>query len=332
MGFLPQITKILAAIPKQRQSMLFSATMPESILKIVAKHMKLPVHVEIARQGTMAEKVTQELFIIQKDAKARLLDKILAERRGSVLVFSRTKHGAKKIARQVRDMGHTAAEIHANRSLAQRREALDGFKSGKYRILVATDIAARGIDVKNIELVVNYDLPDNPEDYVHRIGRTGRAGESGHAISFATPDQRSDIRDIERLIRKPLPVAHVTELPAARPASKFVDRDDTPRFGGGRSFGGRSGGRQGQRPSFGDRRPFNASRPQTNRSTGGYARPQADRGPAQRSDRFPSDRRGFTQSDRRSNDSRPSQGRRLGSSGRSGGAPSGSPRTVRVTW
>ena len=332
MGFLPQITKILTALPKDRQSMLFSATMPESILKIVAKHMKLPVHVEIARQGTTAEKVSQELYIIQKDAKARLLDKILSERRGSVLVFSRTKHGAKKIARQVRDMGHTASEIHANRSLAQRREALDGFKSGKYRVMVATDIAARGIDVKNIELVVNYDLPDNPEDYVHRIGRTGRACESGHAVSFATPDQRSDIRDIERLIRKPLPVAHVTELPAARPASKFEDRDDAPRYGGGRSFGGRSNGRPGgQRPSFGGGRPFGGSRPQSNRGMGGYARPQGGDRPIARP-AFSSDRRGYTQGDRRQNDSRPSQGRRPGSSGRPGGASAGPARTVKVTW
>jgi len=241
MGFLPQITKILAVMPKDRQTLLFSATMPESILKIIAKHMKLPVSVEIARQGTTAERVTQELYIIQKDAKSRLLDKILGERRGSVLVFSRTKHGAKKIARSVRDMGHAAAEIHANRSLAQRREALDGFKSGKYRVLVATDIAARGIDVKNIELVVNYDLPDNPEDYVHRIGRTGRADASGHAISFATPDQRSDIRDIERLIRKPLPVAQVAELPAMRAASResrVVSRED---LRGGRAAGRHDG-------------------------------------------------------------------------------------------
>ena len=116
-------------------------------------------------------------------------------------MFSRTKHGAKKIAQSVRDMRYTASEIHANRSLAQRREALEGFRNGKYRVLIATDIAARGIDVKGISLVLNYDLPDNAEDYVHRIGRTGRAGQEGHAISFATPDQQQDIRAIERLIR-----------------------------------------------------------------------------------------------------------------------------------
>jgi ATP-dependent RNA helicase RhlE len=220
MGFAPQIKKILQALPKDRQTMLFSATMPSEIVRIASTYMKLPVQVEIARPGTMAEKVTQELFVVHKDDKTRLLDKILSEHRGSVLVFTRTKHGAKKVARSVRAMGHTADEIHSNRSLAQRRKALDGFKSGLYRVLVATDIAARGIDVKNIELVINYDLPDQAEDYVHRIGRTGRAGESGHAISIATPDQRQEVMAIERLTRSYLPVTKLPELPAARPASK----------------------------------------------------------------------------------------------------------------
>jgi ATP-dependent RNA helicase RhlE len=122
-------------------------------------------------------------------------------------LFSRTKHGAKKILKNVKSAGHTAAEIHSNRSLSQRLEALEGFKIGRYRILVATDIAARGIDVIGIQLVINYDLPDNPEDYVHRIGRTGRAGMTGHAVSFATPDQRDEVTRIERLIRMARPVS-----------------------------------------------------------------------------------------------------------------------------
>ena len=157
MGFAPQIHKILRALPKERQTMLFSATMPEQIMKIAASNMKLPTHVEIAKSGTVAEKITQEVFIVKKESKKELLRKILAQYHGTVLIFSRTKVGAYKISRAVRDMGHKAAEIHADRSLAQRREALEGFKSGKYRILVATDIAARGIDVKGIELVINYD-------------------------------------------------------------------------------------------------------------------------------------------------------------------------------
>ena len=144
-------------------------------MRLATQHMKLPFRVEIARSGTAPERVEQELFIVKKEDKNKLLAKLLAEYRGSVLIFSRTKHGARKICTAVRDMGHRAAEIHSNRSLGQRREALDGFKSGRYRVLVATDIASRGIDVVGIELVLNYDLPDDPGDYVHRIGRTARA-------------------------------------------------------------------------------------------------------------------------------------------------------------
>jgi ATP-dependent RNA helicase RhlE len=152
------------------------------------------------------EKVIQELFIVKKEEKPVLLGKLLDQYRGTVLLFSRTKRGATRITRGLRSMGHNAAEIHSDRSLSQRREALEGFKNGKYRILVATDIAARGIDVKGIEVVINYDLPEDPENYIHRIGRTARAGHEGRAISFATPDQRGEVRDIERLMRIALPV------------------------------------------------------------------------------------------------------------------------------
>ncbi|MDD5382840.1 MAG: DEAD/DEAH box helicase [Candidatus Margulisbacteria bacterium] len=204
MGFAPQIEKILKYLPRERQTMLFSATIPERIVKIAAAHMKLPVSVEIARSGTAAERIIQELFIIKKEEKPRLLGMLLEKYRGTVLLFSRTKRGASRITRGLRSMGYNAAEIHSDRSLPQRREALEGFKTGKYRILVATDIAARGIDVKGIELVINYDLPDDTENYVHRIGRTGRAGQEGHAISFATPEQRGDVRNIEKLMRRTL--------------------------------------------------------------------------------------------------------------------------------
>ncbi|OGD32490.1 hypothetical protein A3C91_02565 [Candidatus Azambacteria bacterium RIFCSPHIGHO2_02_FULL_52_12] len=206
MGFMPQINEILKALPKERQTMLFSATMPPAIMQIAAQHMAMPVRIEVAPAGTSSHLVEQEIFIVKKDAKLSLFEKLLKEYHGTVLVFSRTKHGARKLCVNVRDMGHAVAEIHSDRSLIQRKEALAGFKSGKYRVLIATDIAARGIDVTGIELVLNFDLPDNSEDYVHRIGRTGRAGISGRAVSFAMPDQGSDIRDIERLIRKTLPV------------------------------------------------------------------------------------------------------------------------------
>ncbi|MDD5492978.1 MAG: DEAD/DEAH box helicase, partial [bacterium] len=207
MGFAPQIERILRNVPRERQTMLFSATMPQEIVKIATHHMKLPVRVEMARAGTAAEKVTHELFFVRKEEKSELLKKVLAQYHGSVLVFCRTKHGTRKIARHVRSMGYNSAEIHSDRTLGQRQEAMAGFKSGRYRVLVATDIAARGIDVVGIEVVINYDLPDEAENYVHRIGRTGRAGHPGHAIAFATPEQRKDVRQIEQLIRVALPVS-----------------------------------------------------------------------------------------------------------------------------
>ncbi len=263
MGFAPQLKRIMVGVPRERQTMLFSATMPQSILTLAQSYMKLPLRIEIAPSGTTIDKITQELYFISKNDKSRLLEKLLYEYRGSVLVFSRTKHGAKKIAASVRALGHTAAELHANRSLSQRREALDGFKNGKYRVLIATDIAARGIDVKGIELVINYDLPDNAEDYVHRIGRTGRAGAAGHAISFATPDQRGDIYGIERLIRTKLPLSKTPELPPAR-AEQYIPREPYVPY----RHGGAGAPSHGGRPSYG-----NARRPAFNRPAYGGGKP-----------------------------------------------------------
>jgi len=216
MGFAPQIKKILEKTPSDRQTLLFSATMPQEIVGMARGHMKLPVQVEIARAGTATELVTHELYVLPKEQKVRLLEKLLAEHRGTILVFARTKHGVRKLERQVREMGHSSTSLHSERTLSQRQHALEGFKSGKYRVMVATDIAARGIHVNDIALVINFDLPTQAEDYVHRIGRTGRAGQHGQAISFATPDQRNDVRDIERLIRATLPRREATELPAGR--------------------------------------------------------------------------------------------------------------------
>jgi ATP-dependent RNA helicase RhlE len=212
MGFAPQLKRILQKVPKERQTMLFSATMPEQIVSIAQSYMSLPLRIEVAPAGSAVKSVTQELFFTNKEDKPHLLKNVLTQYQGSILVFSRTKHGASKIAKIVRGFGEKATEIHSNRSLNQRLEALQGFKLGKYRVLIATDIAARGIDVTGIQLVVNYDLPDNAEDYVHRIGRTGRAGMTGHAISFATNDQKRDVKVIERLIRKTLPVSQTPKL------------------------------------------------------------------------------------------------------------------------
>lgn len=224
MGFLPQIQRILKVIPKDRQTMLFSASIPKEVVEIAASHMKLPVHVEVAPSGTAAEHIIQELFIVKKDAKRQLLAKLLRQYHGPVLLFSRTKIEARRIARYIKGLGYAASEIHSNRSLSQRKEALEGFKVGKYRILTATDIAARGIDVIGIELVLNYDLPDDVENYVHRIGRTGRAGHNGRAISFATPEQGRDVRNIEKLIKTALPIVEHPGFPKEKftQASKSV--------------------------------------------------------------------------------------------------------------
>jgi len=227
MGFAPQIKQILLSVPKDRQTMLFSATMPDSIIKVATQYMKLPTRVEIARPGTTAEKVEHEMFFVKREQKGSLLLKLLGEYKGSVLVFSRTKHGVKKICTNIQNMGFMAAEIHSNRSLVQRRAALDGFKSGKYRILVATDIASRGIDVKGIELVLNYDIPESAGDYVHRIGRTGRAGMTGKAISFVMPDQRNKVREIERLIRSTIPISQMEGLTES-PSSSYREARPSP--------------------------------------------------------------------------------------------------------
>ena len=230
MGFAPQIKKIFQALGHDRQTMLFSATMPSEIMRMATAHMKLPIRIEVARAGTTVERVTQEIFIVPKDAKTRLVEKLLGQYPGATLIFTRTKHGAKKLTRTIRDMGHAAAELHSNRSLNQRRDALEGFRSGKYRVLIATDIASRGIDVIGIELVINYDLPTNAEDYVHRIGRTARAGAGGHAISLATPDQRGELRGIERLVRMVLPISQVPELPPVRiPGTPVENLHGVPR-------------------------------------------------------------------------------------------------------
>jgi ATP-dependent RNA helicase RhlE len=238
MGFMPQIEAVLRNLPKDRQTMLFSATIPDKIVRIAAKYMKLPVSVEIARSGTAAKNVTQELFIVNKEDKNKLLSELLYQYRSTVLIFVRTKRAAARITRGIRGLGHNVAEIHSDRTLKQRRDALDGFKTGRYRILVATDIAARGIDVKEIELVINYDLPDDAENYVHRIGRTGRASHEGRAISFATPDQRGDVQNIEKVMQKALPIVKHEKIGAA---SFYAPRK--------RSFGGR------RRSLFKRRRP-----------------------------------------------------------------------------
>jgi ATP-dependent RNA helicase RhlE len=262
MGFWPQIRQIIEAVPKERQTLLFSATLSKEIMELATKHMKTPTSIEVAPPGTTVERVTQEFFIVRKDEKMRLLESVLKQYLGSTIVFTRTKHGAKRITQALRAIGHAAAEIHANRSLVQRKEAMEGFRNGRYRVLVATDIAARGIDVKGVELVVNYDIPAQGEDYVHRIGRTARAGTEGRAISFAMPEEQRSIRNIERLIRRPLRISPTPKLPPSTNMPNIIDTDDSRRayrpqgrsggFHGARRGSSRSGSSTG---SFGNRRP-----------------------------------------------------------------------------
>ncbi len=205
MGFEPQVKSVLRCVTNKKQTMLFSATMPPDILKLASKYMELPISVEIAPSGTATKDVSQELFVVKEALKKDVLRMLLEKYHGTVLVFTRTKMKASRITRAIREMRVKVAEIHSDRTMGQRNQAIEGFKRGRYRVLVATDIAARGIDVSMIELVINYDLPDDAENYVHRIGRTGRAGKEGHAVTLATPTQSQDVKKIENLIKMTLP-------------------------------------------------------------------------------------------------------------------------------
>ncbi len=258
MGFAPQIEKILARVPRQRQTMLFSATMPDSIMSIAREHMQTPLRIEIAKPGTVVKEIYQEVIFLDQKEKKTMLQRLLETYHGSVLVFTRTKWGAQKLATSIRQMGHTSADISANRSLPQRRAAIEGFKNGTHRVLVATDIAARGIDVDNIEAVINFDLPSTPDDYVHRIGRTARAGKRGRAISFATPDQQRDVQAIERLIRVQLTKAgKPADMPRTAPRSErrsYQAGHGRSQRGNARSTGNRGGTRNTRRGRFRRRR------------------------------------------------------------------------------
>ncbi len=207
MGFAPQVERILRVTPLDRQTLCFSATMPPEVEKLVRQHLVRPVRVEVGVVAKPVAKVTQVLFRAEAQKKTPLLLKLLGEERGRTLVFTRTKHRADRVARAVMAAGHRVTRLHADRSMSQRREALDGFRSGRYRVLIATDIAARGIDVPEITHVVNFDLPHTPEDYIHRIGRTARAAASGRASSFAAPEEGDQLRAIERHLGHPVPRA-----------------------------------------------------------------------------------------------------------------------------
>ena len=200
MGFTPQIEQILNFVPKDHQTLLFSATLPDNILRISQKYLKNPERISVGSLSTPIEKIKQETFEITQDKKYHELINQLVERSGSILVFVKTKHGADKIVKRLKYDGHKADAIHGNLRQSKRDRVITGFRNGNSRILVATDVAARGLDIPLIQHVINYDLPQVPEDYIHRIGRTGRAGKEGSALTFLIPSDRSMWNSISKLI------------------------------------------------------------------------------------------------------------------------------------
>ena len=226
MGFLPQVRKIIADVPRERQTLLFSATLSREIEQITKEMQRNPKIVEIGRRANPADTVTQALYPVARENKIDLLLHLLRDPKlDSVLVFSRTKHGADKIARKLQNAGVQTAAIHSNRSQIQRVKALEAFRAGHVRVLVATDIAARGIDVEGISHVINYDFPMHAEDYVHRIGRTGRAEAAGDAISFVTNDDAPYVRGLEKMIGRQIPRRSVAANTAARrPNDRYMSR------------------------------------------------------------------------------------------------------------
>lgn len=214
MGFIHDVRRVITSLPTKRQTLLFSATMPQDIQDLADRILIDPVRVEVTPQATTVEKITQSVYFVEKNDKRALLEHLLEDRTiRRVLVFTRTKHGANKLVQQLERSSIHAEAIHGNKSQSARERALENFKSGRTRVLVATDIAARGIDVEDVTHVINYDLPNVPESYVHRIGRTARAGASGVAYSFCDVEEREYLRDVEKLIRLRVPV--VTDHPFA---------------------------------------------------------------------------------------------------------------------
>ncbi len=263
MGFIHDVRRIIPLIPIQRQTLLFSATLPSEIKELMGKILKNPIHIEVTPVASTAERVGQSMYFVTRDQKRNLLHHVLTEQDiNSVLVFTRTKHGADKVARELTKRGIPAEAIHGNKSQNSRQRTLGDFKSKKLRVLIATDIASRGIDVDQLSHVINFDLPDTPETYIHRIGRTGRAGAEGLALSFCSEDDVDMLKDIQRHLKSTIPVFkdhpfHITPPNSSPPAP--------PKTGGNRgSFGrGRQGGGGGNSPRSkpqGQNRPASQSR------------------------------------------------------------------------
>jgi ATP-dependent RNA helicase RhlE len=250
MGFLPTIQKILATLPSERQTVFCSATIESSVAHLIHKHLKDPVRIAIGSTTKPAEQIDLHHYEVEQDSKLGLLEQMLRDDRGSFLVFARTKHGADRLAKKLVRSGSKATAIHGDRTQSQRNLALRGFQEGSYRVLVATDVAARGVHVEGIAHVVNYDLPQVPEDFIHRVGRTGRAGLRGTASTFSTRSERGEIRKIEQMLDLRLtprqvpsglerelrpsargPVIQITERVAERDSRKSHTRSFAPKRG-----------------------------------------------------------------------------------------------------
>jgi len=252
MGFINDIRAVVAKLPKERQTLFFSATMPREIADLAASMLRDPARVAVTPVASTAERIAQRVIMTDKSAKgALLIETLRAEVTGQTLVFTRTKHGADKVVKQLHHAGLSAEAIHGNKSQNQRERVLGAFRSGKLATLVATDIAARGIDVDGISHVINYDLPNIPESYVHRIGRTARAGAEGVAISFCDNEEVAFLRDIEKLIQMKLPAVEQrtsprNDMPAAHHRPQQNRNGRNARNGNGRGQQQRRNGRPGQ--------------------------------------------------------------------------------------
>ncbi len=275
LGFIHALRKIAALLPEKRQTMLFSATMPKQMNEIANAYLKSPVRIEVTPPGKPAAKVTQSVHFIAKAEKLSLLKELLAKHDGErTLVFGRTKHGMEKLMKVLDKAGFKAAAIHGNKSQGQRERALKAFKSGEITVLVATDVAARGLDIPDVKYVYNYELPNVPDAYVHRIGRTARAGKDGQAVAFCAPDEIGDLKAIQKTMGITIPVA------SGRAWEELPDPAAKPARGGGRGRpgGGGGGGRgKGSGKPGGGRRRFGGGKPE-GQPGGGEARNSAGGG------------------------------------------------------
>ncbi|SDW83739.1 DEAD/DEAH box helicase [Marinobacter mobilis] len=283
MGFIRDIRKILALLPQQRQNLLFSATFSGDIRKLAQGLLNSPVQVEVSPRNTTAQTIKQTVYPVDPSRKSALLSQLVHDQNWQqVLVFTRTKHGANRLTQKLERDGITAAAIHGNKSQGARTRALADFKQGEIRVLVATDIAARGLDIKQLPQVVNFELPNVPEDYVHRIGRTGRAGERGHAVSLVCADEGKLLAGIEKLISQQIPREVVdgfeplNNLPL-KPKAKADPSKARSRPGGARSGGARSG--EG-RPGAGRSGAGRSGQPRSQQRTAGNSAGRTKKGPA----------------------------------------------------